>query len=97
MSSGGARGIDVSGITGIRLQTASDVTTRTRVQEIYLNFASTTGANAWRNRTPNGYGYFLDFLQGRKEVGRRDICGSDCSTCTGLPYQSNLVMNFRNA
>ena len=97
MSSGGQRGIDVSGITGIRLQTASDVTTRTRVQEIYLNFASTTGANAWRNRTPNGYGYFLDFLQGRKEVGRRDICGSDCSTCTGLPYQSNLVLKFRNA
>jgi hypothetical protein len=97
MSSGGQRGIDVSGITGLRLQTASDVTKRTRLQEIYLNFASTTGANAWRNRTPNGYGYFLDFLQGRKEVGRRDISLSDCSTCEGLPYQSNLVMSFRPA
>jgi hypothetical protein len=97
MSSGGARGIDVSGITGLRLQTASDVTARIRLQEIYLNFASTVGANAWRNRTPNGIGYFQDFIQGRKEVGRRDICGSDCSTCTGLPYQNNLVLNFRNA
>lgn len=97
MSSGGQRGIDVSGITGLRLQTASDVTTRLRLQEIYQNFASTTGANAYRNRTPNGTGSFLDFLQGRKEVGRRDICGSDCSTCTGLPYQSNLVMSFRPA
>jgi hypothetical protein len=97
MSSGGARGIDVSGITGLRLQTASDVTARTRLQETYLNFASTVGANAWRNRTPNSTGAFLDFVQGRKEVGRRDICGSDCSTCTGLPYQMNLVLNFRNA
>ena len=97
MSSGGQRGIDVSGITGLRLQTASDVTARIRLQELYLNFASTVGANAWRNRTPNGVGYFQDFIQGRKEVGRRDICGADCSTCTGLPYQNNLVLKFRNA
>lgn len=97
MSSGGQRGIDVSGITGLRLQTASDVTTRIRLQDIYQNFASTVGANAWRNRTPNGYGYFLDFTQGRKEVGRLDICGADCSTCVGLPYQYRSVLNFRNA
>lgn len=97
MSSGGQRGIDVSGVTGLRLQTASDVTTRLRLQETYLNFASTTGANAYRNRTPNSTGSFLEFLQGRKEVGRRDISFSDCSTCVGLPYQSNLVMNFRPA
>lgn len=97
MSSGGQRGIDVSGITGLRLQNASDVTTRLRLQEMYLNFASTTGANAYRNRTPNATGSFLEFLQGRKEVGRRDISLSDCSTCVGLPYQSNLVMNFRPA
>lgn len=97
MSAGGARGIDVSGITGLRLQNASDVTARTRLQDIYGNFASTVGANAWRNRTPNGYGYYLDFIQGRKEVGRRDICGSDCSTCTGLPYQYVNTLNFRNA
>ena len=97
MSSGGQRGIDVSGLTGLRLQTASDVTTRLRLQDIYQNFASTTGANAWRNRTPNGYGYFLDFTQGRKEVGRRVISGSDCSTCVGLPYQYRGTLTFRNA
>lgn len=98
MSSGGQRGLDTSGVmTGLRLQSASDVTTRIRLQETYLNFASTTGANAWRNRTPNGYGYYLDFIQGRKEVGRRDICGSDCSTCVGLPYQYVNVMSFRPA
>lgn len=88
MSSGGQRGIDVSGITSLRLQNASDVTTRLRTQEIYQNFASTTGANAWRNRTPNGIGLFLDFLKGTKE---------GCATCVGLPYQSNLVMSFRPA
>lgn len=97
MSAGGQRGIDVSGITGLRLQTASDVTNRIRLQDIYQNFASTVGANAWRNRTPNSYGDFLSFVQGRKEVGRRDICGADCSTCVGLPYQYNLVLRFRPA
>ncbi len=95
MSSGGQRGIDVSGITGLRLQTASDVTTRLRLQEVFQNFASTTGANAYRNRTPNGYGDFLDFIQARKEVGRRDISLSDCSTCVGLPYQYSAPMTFR--
>jgi hypothetical protein len=88
MSSGGARGIDVSGITSLRVQNASDATTRTRLQEIYQNFASTTGANAWRNRTPNGYGYFLDFTMGRKE---------GCATCVGLPYQFSTTMSFRPA
>jgi hypothetical protein len=95
MSAGGQRGIDVSGITGLRLQNASDTTTRERLQLMYQNFASTTGANAFANRTPNGYDYYLQFIQGRKEVGRRDISGSDCSTCTGLPYQYVNVMNFR--
>ena len=97
MSSGGQRGIDVSGITGLRLQAASDVTKRIRLQDIYQNFASTVGANAWRNRTPNSTGYFLDFIQGRKEVGRRDISFSDCSTCAGLPYQYSATLTFRNA
>lgn len=88
MSSGGQRGIDVSGITSLRLQNASDVTTRTRLQEVYQNFASTTGANAYRNRTPNATGSYLEFLQGRKE---------GCATCVGLPYQSNLIWSFRPA
>jgi hypothetical protein len=97
MSSGGQRGIDVSGVTGLRLQAASDVTTRVRLQEVYQNFASTTGANAWRNRTPNAVGSFLEFIQGRKEVGRRDISLSDCTTCVGLPYQYSATRSFRPA
>jgi hypothetical protein len=96
MSSGGQRGIDVSGITGVRLQNASDVTTRLRYQEVYQNFASTTGANAYRNQTPNATGSYLDFLFGRKEVGRRDISLSDCSTCSGLPFQNRITPSFRS-
>ena len=95
MSAGGQRGIDVSGITGIRIQNASDATKVKQVQLMYQNFASTTGANAFANRTPNGYNYYLQFIEGRKEVGRRDISGTDCSTCTGLPYQYMNVMTFR--
>ena len=95
MSAGGQRGIDVSGITGLRLQNASDTTKRTQLQLMYQNFASTTGANAFANRTPNGYNYYLQFIEGRKEVGRLDISGSDCSTCTGLPYQYTNTMTFR--
>ena len=87
MSSGGQRGIDVSGITSLRVQTASDATTRLRLQEVYQNFASATGANAYRNRTPNGVGAFLDFTEGRKE---------GCATCVGLPYQFSNTMTFRN-
>lgn len=88
MSSGGQRGIDVSGITSIRIQNASDSTTRKRLQLVFQTFASTTGANAYQNETPNATGTFLDFIRGRKEV-------SDCSACTGLPYQYNISMSFR--
>lgn len=98
MSAGGQRGIDVSGITGLRLQNASDITTRVRTQLVYHNFASTTGANAFRNETPNANGSYIDFLTGRKEVGRRDISLSDCSTCLGDPYIEGIppVRTFRN-
>ena len=95
MSAGGQRGIVVSGITGMRLQNASDVTARLRYQDVFQTFASTTGANAYQNQTPNAVGSYLDFLIGRKEVGRRDISLSDCSTCTGLPYQNTLIRSFR--
>ncbi len=99
MSAGGQRGIDVSGVGGLRLQNASDFVYRERTQLVFQTFASTTGANAYLNETPNAYGSYLDFLVGRKEVGRRDISlgvASDCSLCTGLPYQYRDVRNFRS-
>ena len=86
MSAGGQRGYDLSGTTSLRQQYASDATTRTRLQEVYQTFASTTGANAYANETPNGAGYYLQFLQGAKE---------SCVSCTGLPYQNRIAWSFR--
>lgn len=86
MSAGGQRGIDVSGITGMRLQNASDFTERLRNQLVVQTFASTTGANAYLNETPNAWGSYLNFLQGRKE---------DCSACTGLAMAYREVRSFR--
>ena len=86
MSSGGQRGIDVSGITSMRIQNASDATTRERVQMVYQTFASTTGANAYVNTTPNAVGSYVDFLAGIKE---------GCSTCVGLPWQWRTSRSFR--
>lgn len=94
MSAGGQRGIDVSGVTGLRLQSASDFTHRIYLQEIYQGFNSNT-PNQNRNETPNSTGYFLEFIQGTKEVGRRDISMSDCSSCVGLPYQYRSPFTFR--
>ena len=87
MSSGGRRGIDVSGITTLRIQNASDVTTSRRFQLVYQTFASTTGANAYRNQTPNAVGSYIDFLQGRKEIRA-------CIDCSGLAF-SGLSRSFR--
>ena len=86
MSAGGQRGIDLSGITSLRRQDASDFTTQARVRLVYQTFASTTGANAYANETPNGAGYYLQFLQGVKE---------SCSNCTGLPYPNRVAWSFR--
>ena len=94
MSAGGQRGIDVSGLNGLRIQHASDATHRIYLSEIFQNFSSVS-ANAARNTIPNATGYFLDFTQSRKEVGRRDISFSDCSTCLGLPYQYSTPLSFR--
>lgn len=88
MSAGGQRGIDVSGITGMRIKDASDVTNRTKIQLVYQTFASTTGANAFRNKVPNGNDYFLQFTEGIKECRQ--------TNCIGLPYQYNRPMTFRN-
>jgi hypothetical protein len=86
MSAGGQRGYDLSGITSLRQQNASDATTQARVRLVYQTFASSSGANAYANETPNGAGYYLQFLQGAKE---------SCVSCTGLPYQNRIAWSFR--
>lgn len=71
----------------MRLQNASDFTERTHVRLTYQTFASTTGANAYRNETPNATGSYLDFIKGAKE---------SCKDCSGgLPYQYDISRNFR--
>lgn len=87
MSAGGQRGIDVSGITSLRIQNASDAITRRRIRLVYQTFASTTGANAYINETPNANASYVDFLSGLKE---------SCSNCTGLPYQKLVTRTFRS-
>ena len=87
MSAGGQRGIDVSGVGSMRLQNASDFVERERVQLVYQTFASTTGANAYINETPNAAGSYVDFLKGLKE---------QCGSCAGLPYQYRASRSFRS-
>jgi len=87
MSSGGLRGIDFSGITVLRKQNTSDVVTSKRFQLVYQTFASTTGANAFQNETPNANGSYIDFLQGRKEIRA-------CIDCSGLAF-AGLSRSFR--
>ncbi len=86
MSAGGQRGIDISGVRPMRIQNASDFVERRRNQLVFQTFASTTGANAYLNETPNAWGSYLNFLQGRKE---------DCSACAGLTFAYREVRNFR--
>jgi hypothetical protein len=98
MSSGGQRGIDVSGVTSMRLQTASDVTSQRSLQLVYKTYASTTGANAFMGDQVNATGAYLQFLQGLKEsVGTEGGC-TTCSTLLGpgLPYQYRATWTFRN-
>ena len=87
MSSGGLRGIDFSGITVLRKQNTSDVVASKRIQLVYQTFASTTGANAFQNETPNANGSYIDFLQGRKEIRA-------CIDCSGLAF-AGLSRSFR--
>ena len=71
----------------MRLQNASDFTEQTHVRLTYQTFASTTGANAYLNETPNATGSYLDFIKGLKE---------SCATCVlGLPYQYRASRSFR--
>jgi hypothetical protein len=87
MSAGGQRGIDFSGITVLRKQYTSDVVASKRFQLTYQTFASTSGANAYLNETPNATGSYLDFLQGRKEIRA-------CIDCSGLAF-AGLSRSFR--
>jgi hypothetical protein len=74
MSSGGQAGIDLSGITSLRIQNASDVTTQLRYKLVTLDFSSNVTKIV--NHNYNSDQYFRQFLNGKKE----------CPGCSGLPY-----------
>lgn len=98
MSAGGSRAIDVSGVGGMRLQNASDVTTQRGLQLTYQTYASTTGANAFMGDLVNSAQAYLQFLGGiRESVGT----AGGCTTCSngsgqGLPYQYRASWSFRS-
>jgi hypothetical protein len=94
MSSGGQRGIDVSGVRPMRMQNASDFTERRRVQSVYQSFVPSSGANAYLNQTPNATGSYLDFIKGLEEQYSMST-GSNCVACAGLPYQYIVTRSFR--
>jgi hypothetical protein len=88
MSAGGQRGYDISGNTSMRIMSGSDFTTQLKDVLVYQTFNSSTGANAFSNRVPNGNDYYLQFLKGVKEC-------SNQAACVGLPYQMSATMKFR--
>jgi hypothetical protein len=59
-------------------------------------FNSTT-PNAVRPRIPNGNDFYLQFLEGTKEVSSNVNGYGSCITCTGLPYNgTRIVLTYRN-
>lgn len=87
MSSGGRRGIDLSGNQSMRIQSSTDYVYQKKVQLIYTTnnaisnagIGAWTGRNAYQNHTPNGTGFVNQFLNGLREC--------DCSG--GFPGMTN--------
>ena len=98
MSAGGQRGIDVSGVTSMRVRDAADFVTQRQLQLTYQTYASATGANAYMGDLVNSSYSYLRFLEGlRESVGT----AGGCTTCSnaagqGLPYQYSATWTFRN-
>lgn len=77
MSSGGQSGVDLSGITSMRIQNASDVTRQKQFQLSFQDFYQVSS-----NQFPNHYFFnsvqhFREAINGIKE---------SCLDCSGLPY-----------
>ena len=96
MSAGGQNSTTLSGIQGMRLRETSDFIAQVRVCQMYQMFNSNT-PNAVRPRIRNGNDYYLQYLQGLKEVSSNVSGYGSCSTCVGLTYNGNgLVLTNRN-
>lgn len=85
MSAGGQRGIDVSGITSVRLQNPSDVLYKKKIDLVAFGYGS--GSNAFVTRGSNlGNDSYIEFLKGVK----------DCSAnCVGQTFTWDTRRSFR--
>jgi len=102
MSAGGQNSSTVSGIQGMRIKDTSDFVAQARVRQIYQLFNS-NAPTAVRPRIRNGNDYYLQYLQGIKEVSSNVGAGASCITCAGLAYNGNtqsdptkFILTYRN-
>jgi len=99
MSSGGRRGVDVSGVgigpnggggvlgQGMRIQNASDVTYQTKVQLVYTtnNAISNSGIAAWTGRNA-----LQNHTPNGNEFVRQFLNGwRECDCSGGIPQMTN--------
>jgi hypothetical protein len=103
MSAGGQNSTTLSGIQGMRLREISDVVAQIRVRQVYQLFNS-NAPTAVRPRIRNGNDYYLQYLQGLKEVSSNVNGYSACPACVGLAYNGNtqsdptkFILTYRNA
>jgi hypothetical protein len=102
MSAGGQNSSTLSGIQGMRIKDTSDFVAQARVRQIYQLFNS-NAPTAVRPRIRNGNDYYLQYLQGIKEVSSNVSGYSSCPACAGLTYNGNVqsdptkfVLTFKN-
>lgn len=81
MSSGGQNGTTLSGLQGMRLRDASDVTAQTKLRLAYITNVPAgsgySGVNAYRSKgITNSYNFLLQVQEGFRE----------CTTAPGQPF-----------
>ena len=102
MSAGGQNSSTLSGVQGMRIKDTSDFVAQARVRQIYQLFNS-NAPTAIRPRIRNGNDYYLQYLQGIKEVSSNVTGNASCTACAGLTYNGNVqsdptkfVLTFKN-
>ena len=86
----------------MRIKDTSDFVAQARVRQIYQLFNS-NAPTAVRPRIRNGNDYYLQYLQGIKEVSSNVTGNASCTACAGLTYNGNVqpdatkfVLTFKN-
>jgi hypothetical protein len=86
----------------MRLRDTADVVAQIRVRQMYQLFNS-NAPTAVRPRIRNGNDYYLQYLQGLKEVSSNVNGYASCISCAGLAYNGNtqadptkFILTYRN-